>query len=48
MRSDPKRPRPIPAPEDYDRVTADEDASSPYEPTYRDGSVRHECWDSDG
>lgn len=36
--------RPIPRQEDYDRVSADDDAAPEYEPTYRDGSARNECW----
>lgn len=38
-------PRPAPKPSDYDRVTGDDDAPA-YEPTYRDGSAKNECWDS--
>ncbi len=31
--------------EAYDRVSGDEEElPSPYEATYRDGSVKHECW----
>lgn len=31
--------------EDYDRVSGDEEElPSPYEPTYRDGSTKNECW----
>ncbi|MBQ8555376.1 MAG: hypothetical protein IJ438_05810 [Clostridia bacterium] len=41
MRFDPKKPRP----EDYDRVSGEEDdAPDAYEPTYRDGSAKNECW----
>lgn len=30
---------------DYtDDVPDDEEAPSPYEPTYRDGSTQNECW----
>lgn len=25
----------------------EEESSSPYEPCYRDGSVKHECWRDD-
>ena len=38
-------------PDDSDRVSPDEDDEdmSPYEPTYRDGSAKNECWrDDDG
>ena len=33
-------------PDDSDRVSPDEDDEdmSPYEPTYRDGSAKNECW----
>lgn len=43
MYTDPKRPRP----EDYDRVAADEDDAPEYEPAYRDGSAKNECWRDD-
>ncbi len=46
MRNDPKRPKPVQGPkaEDYDRVDADEDGAAQYEPAYRDGSAKNECW----
>ena len=36
-------------PDDSDRVSPDEDDEdmSPYEPTYRDGSAKNECWRAD-
>ena len=36
-------------PDDRDRVSPDEDDEdmSPYEPTYRDGSAKNECWRAD-
>ena len=30
-----------------DRIPAEEDDSPEYEETYRDGSAKNECWDSD-
>lgn len=35
--------------EDYDRVSADEEDAypSPWEPVYRDGSAKNECWHDD-
>ena len=30
-----------------DTVPDDDEYTEPYEETYRDGSIRHECWDSD-
>lgn len=42
----PERQPPRPRPEDYDRVSADEE-EVPYERTYRDGSAMNECWRGD-
>lgn len=39
--------RPIPRREDYDRVNADDDAIPEYESTYRDDSMKNECWRSE-
>lgn len=37
-----------PRPEDYDRVDASEtDEDAGYEPVYRDGSTKNECWHDD-
>ena len=38
--------RPVPRREDYDRVNAD-DETPDVEPTYRDGSLKNECWRDD-
>ncbi|MGN0778389.1 MAG: hypothetical protein ACI4MJ_04510 [Aristaeellaceae bacterium] len=46
MRSAMKDPRPQAEQEWSDRIPdPDEDEdTTPYEPTYRDGSPKHECW----
>ena len=36
---DPKKER-----EYADQIPDEEETSSPYEPTYRDGSAKNECW----
>lgn len=37
-----------PRPEDYDRVDASEqEEDQGYEPVYRDGSAKNECWRDD-